>query len=61
MSLNRKGAVESEWPREGVVTARISVDQWGHGGMKSNESYQCNPVSYYHPARKSLSYAQFAS
>ena len=51
MSLNRKGAVESEWPREGVVTARISVDKWGHGGMKSNELYQCNPVSYYHPAQ----------
>lgn len=40
MSLNRKGALESEWPRERVVTVRISVDEWWHGGMKSDESYQ---------------------
>lgn len=32
MCLSRKGGVESKWPRERVVTARISVDQW-HGGM----------------------------
>ena len=32
MFLSRKGGVESKWPRERVVTARISVDQW-HGGM----------------------------
>jgi hypothetical protein len=29
--LSRKGGVESKWPSEGVVTARVSVDEWGHG------------------------------
>ena len=33
MSLSWKGGVESKWPREGVVPARISVDEWGHGQM----------------------------
>jgi hypothetical protein len=48
MPLNWKGGVESEWPSEGVVTARISVvDERGHGGMKSKESYQCISVSYF--------------
>jgi hypothetical protein len=30
--LSQKGGVESKWPRERVVTARILVDEW-HGGM----------------------------
>jgi hypothetical protein len=33
VSLSRKGGVESEWPREGVVTVRITVGEWGHGGV----------------------------
>ena len=34
VSLRQKGRVESKRPREGVVTARILVDEWGHdGGM----------------------------
>ena len=30
MSLSQKGAMKSEWPTEGVVTVRISVNEWGH-------------------------------
>ena len=30
MSLSQKKGVESEWPRKGVVTVRITVGEWGH-------------------------------
>ena len=45
MSLRRKGGVESKWPREGVVTARISIDEW-HGGMSEMKCTSVNPVFY---------------
>ena len=35
MFLCRKGGVESKWPRERVVTARVTV----HGGMIQNRTY----------------------
>ena len=33
----------SKWPREGVVTTRISVDEW-HGGMSEMKFTSLNPV-----------------
>lgn len=33
MTLSWKGGVQSERPREGVVMVRISIGEWGHGGM----------------------------
>jgi hypothetical protein len=47
MFLRQKGGVESKWPREGVVTARITVN---HGGI-SQMNYQSNelPVVSYYP------------
>jgi hypothetical protein len=37
MFLRRKGGVESKWPREGVITARITV---GHDGVSQmNHQY----------------------
>ena len=38
MSLSRKGGVESEWPREGVVTTSITVNEWGHGASQINHT-----------------------
>ena len=47
MSLSWKGGVESEWPREGVVTARISVDESEHGSLSEmNRTILLNKVVY---------------
>ena len=36
MPLRQKEGMESEWPREGMVTTRIMVDEWGHGVRQMN-------------------------
>jgi len=36
--LRRKGEVESEWPRERVVTTRKTVDKWRHGASQMDHT-----------------------
>lgn len=54
MSLSRKGGVKSKGPREGVVTTRVTVDEWGHGASQMNHTVSLQCAIFYERIWKAI-------